>query len=103
MTNITDGILLATSQGVRIRLLIQPKASKTELIGPHNGALKIRLRAPPIEGRANEELVEFLADLFDLPKRSVEILRGETGRTKTVEIRGVSLEQTRKILNLSEG
>lgn len=90
----------ATSNGFRLRLLIQPKASKSEIVGPHNGALKIRIQAPPIEGRANEALIEFLSDIFHLPKRSIELLRGETGRTKTVEVTGLSFDKAKVILGI---
>lgn len=76
--------------GVRLRLLIQPKASKNEIVGPHNGALKIRIQAPPIEGRANEELIAFLSEVFDVPKRAVSVLKGETGRQKVVFIAGIT-------------
>lgn len=86
--------------GTRLRLLIQPKSSKSEIVGPHDGALKVRIAAPPIEGRANEELVEFLSDLLKIPKRDVVIAKGDTGRRKTVEILGLTPEQIKAKLLL---
>lgn len=86
--------------GVRLHLFIQPKSSKNEIIGPHNGLLKIKITAPPIDGRANEGLVEFLSDYFDIPKRDISILRGESGRNKTVELFGVSEQLVREKLQL---
>lgn len=83
----------ATKDGVRISLFVQPKASKNEIVGPHNGALKIRITAPPVDGKANECIIEFLAKKIGIPKRQVEILKGETGRTKSVLIIGASLAQ----------
>jgi uncharacterized protein (TIGR00251 family) len=76
---------------------VQPRASKDEIAGALDGALKIRLCAPPVENRANEALVAFLADLLKTPKSAVRIQSGEHGRNKRVEIRGVTRQQ---ILNL---
>lgn len=91
-----------TKDGIRISLFVQPKASKNEIIGPHNGALKIRITAPPVDGKANECIVEFLAKKIGVPKRQVEILKGETGRTKSVLIKGASLAQVTEALAYSK-
>ena len=72
---------------------VQPRASKNEIAGMMDGALKIRLCAPPIENRANEALVEFLSELLATPKSAVRIQSGEHGRNKRVEIRGVTRQQ----------
>ena len=72
---------------------VQPRASKDEIVGAMQGALKIRLRAPAIENRANEALVVFLAELLKRPKSAVRIQSGEHGRTKRVEIHGVTRQQ----------
>ena len=69
---------------------LQPRASRTEIIGEHDGALKIRLSAPPVDGAANAELVAFLAKLCGVPKQQVVIESGATGRRKRVRIRGVN-------------
>ncbi len=84
--------------GVRIRLLIQPKASKNEVLGPHNGEIRIRLTSPPVDGKANESLIGFLSDLFRVPKRDITIVRGATSRHKMVEIAGVDENQVEAIL-----
>lgn len=85
--------------GVRLHLFIQPKSSKNEIVGPHNGELKVKITAPPIDGRANEGLIEFLSDFFDLPKRAIVLVKGDTGRHKTVDILGVDLQQaTQRLL-----
>lgn len=62
---------------------MQPRASKTELAGVHEGCLKIRLAAPPVEGKANKECIRFLSKLFSLPKSSIVILQGQKSRHKT--------------------
>jgi uncharacterized protein (TIGR00251 family) len=72
---------------------VQPRASKDEIAGVIEGALRIRLQAPAVENRANEALVEFLAHLLKTPKSAVRILGGERSRTKRVEIRGVTKQQ----------
>lgn len=84
--------------GVRLHLFIQPKSSKNEIVGPHNGELKIKITAPPIDGRANEGLIEFLSDYLDIPKRSILLVKGETGRHKTIDLMGIELATARELL-----
>src|SRR2546421_1563666 len=69
---------------------VQPRASKDEIAGEMGGALKVRLRAPAVEDRANEALVEFLAQLLKTPRSAVRILSGERSRKKRIEIHGVT-------------
>ena len=76
---------------------VQPRASKNEIGGEMGGALKVRLRAPAVEDRANEALVEFLAVLLKTSRSAVSILSGERSRVKRIEIRGVTRQQ---VLNL---
>ena len=83
---------------VVIPVRVQPRASKDEIAGEMGGALKVRLRAPAIEGRANEALIEFLAQLLKTPKSAVRILSGERSRTKRLEIRGVTAQQILALL-----
>ena len=77
---------------------VQPRASKDEISGEMGGALKVRLRAPALEDRANEALVEFLAGLLKTSKSAVRILSGERNRTKRIEIRGVTRQQILALL-----
>ena len=72
---------------------VQPRASKDEIAGEMGGALKVRLRAPAVEDRANEALVDFLAQLLKTPRSAVRILGGERNRKKRLEIRGVTQQQ----------
>src|SRR2546427_12679940 len=78
---------------VTFLLRVQPRASKDEIAGELGGALKVRLRAPAVEDRANEALVEFLSELLKRPRSAVRILSGERSRTKRVEIHGVTRQQ----------
>ena len=72
--------------GITLTLHIQPGAKRSEVAGLHGDALKIRLAAPPIDGRANEALLRFIADSFDVPLRQVELLRGAQSRHKMVRV-----------------
>ncbi|UCD23003.1 MAG: YggU family protein [Gemmatimonadota bacterium] len=69
---------------------IQPGAKATEIVGWHGDAIKVRLRAPPVAGAANDELVRFLARQADVPLSAVTIVNGRTSRRKRVSIEGVS-------------
>lgn len=73
---------------ITLTLHIQPGAKKTEFAGLHGDALKIRLAAPPVDGKANEALVRFLADVLDLPKSAVTLKSGQTSRRKVLEVTG---------------
>jgi len=76
--------------GVTLELLIQPRASRTRVVGEHDGRLKLQLAAPPVDGEANAALVEFLASALRVRKADVAIARGDTGRRKTVRIAGAT-------------
>jgi uncharacterized protein len=84
--------------GVRIRVRVQPRASRTEIVGEHDGALRIRVAAPPVEGEANDALVRFLAKQLGVARRRIRIVSGETGRTKSVEVDGVAADAAREML-----
>ncbi len=75
---------------VTLELLVQPRASRTRAVGEHDGRLKLQLAAPPVDGEANAALVEFLAGALRVRKGDVVLLRGETGRRKTVKVVGVT-------------
>jgi uncharacterized protein (TIGR00251 family) len=68
-----------------------PNAPRNEIVGWLGDALKVKIHAPPVEGKANEALCEFLADAFGLPRRAVTVLRGDTSRQKLVQITGLTL------------
>ena len=82
--------LTADGDGVILRLHIQPGAKKTEVACEHGEALKIRLSAPPVDGKANACLIEFLAKQLGVAKSAVELLSGDTSRAKRVRVDGVT-------------
>jgi len=77
-----------------------PNAPRSEVIGWLGDALKIKVHAPPVEGRANEVLCEFLADTFGLPRRAVTVLRGDTSRQKVIRIAGLTLAEAKAKLGV---
>jgi uncharacterized protein (TIGR00251 family) len=87
-----------TPEGVIISLYIQPGASKTEVIGEHNGLLKIKIKAPPVDGKANEEVLRFLSKVLNVSKSQIEILKGDKSREKKVLVRSTEIEAVQKSL-----
>lgn len=75
-----------------------PNAPRSEVVGWLGDALKVKVHAPPVEGRANEVLREFLAERLGVPRRAVTVLRGDTSRQKLIRIDGLSLEQVKRIV-----
>jgi len=90
----------ATPSGIRLRLRIQPRASRSEVAGLHGELLRIRLAAPPVDGAANEELVRFLAGVLGVPARAVEVTSGHASRQKTVTVEGVTPAAAARALGL---
>jgi uncharacterized protein (TIGR00251 family) len=89
-----------TSTGIRLAIHVQPRASKTEVIGLHGDAIKIRLAAPPVEGAANNALVDFLAEALQVPRSSVAITAGHSARRKVVTVDGLTPAQAAQRLHL---
>jgi len=83
---------------VTFAVRVQPRASKNEIAGEIDGALRVRLQAPALEDRANQALVEFLARVLRTPKSAVRLLSGERSRNKRVEVRGVSAREIELLL-----
>jgi uncharacterized protein len=81
------------ADSARINVYVQPRASKTAVAGMHDGCVKIRLAAPPVDGAANAALIEFVADQLGIAKSRVRIAAGLTSRRKTIEVDGVTVEQ----------
>ncbi len=87
--------LRADGDSVVLTLHIQPGAKKTEVAGPHGEALKIRLAAPPVDGKANAELIRFLAATLGVPRKAIELLSGDSSRAKRLRVDGISLDLAR--------
>ena len=91
----------AKDKTVRFAVYAQPRASRTEVVGLHGEALRVRLAAPPVEGEANAELLSFLAKKLGVSKSALRIVKGERGRHKLVEVRGLDPKQIAKRLDPS--
>jgi hypothetical protein len=78
-----------TAKGVLLPVRAVPRAAKNEIQGVHGDALKVRLQAPPVEGKANQALIRFLSDALDIPRSQLSVASGETGRNKAVLITGL--------------
>lgn len=84
--------------GVALEILVQPRASRTRVVGEHDGRLKVQLAAPPVDGEANLALVAFLAEALGVRKADVAIARGDTGRRKTVRVAGADAAAVERAL-----
>jgi len=96
LRSLPDGSLL-------LNLLVQPRASRNELAGLHNDALKLRLTTPPVEGRANQAVISFLAKRLHLPKSALTIKNGQQSREKQVIISGCGEQTARELLGGEAG
>ncbi len=92
------GALHSTKDGVRLTVQVQPRAKETGWTGPHGAVLRVRVAAPPVNDKANQALIAFVAKTFGVAKGAVAIVRGERGRRKVLDVAGVSLEEARALL-----
>jgi uncharacterized protein len=83
---------------VTIKLRVQPRASRTEIVGEHAGAIKLRVAAPPVDGKANEECRRFLAKLLKVGATSIEIISGDSSREKVIRVSNMSAMRVREAL-----
>jgi len=79
--------------GIVIHVRVIPRAGRSEIAGTREGALLVRLKAPPVEGAANAELIELLADTFGVPRRNVSIASGATSKHKRVKVVGIAADR----------
>ena len=93
-------MITSTAEGVELTVRVIPRARTTEISGERDGALVVRVAAPPVEGAANDALVTFFAAALRVPRRAIRILSGERGRQKRIAIAGVT-EETIRALTVS--
>ena len=92
-----------TPHGTTFEVRVQPRARKNAILGEIGEALKIALTAPPIEGRANEACIEFLAEFLKVPRSSVTIAAGQTSRNKVVRVRGLTATEVADRVRVATG
>jgi uncharacterized protein (TIGR00251 family) len=91
-----------TGAGLEVRLHVQPRARRCEISGVFNGALKIKVTAPPVADAANRAIIEFFSTLLGISKSSLRILAGSKSRDKTLQIRGLSLHDFRERVGINK-
>ena len=91
-----------STEGVLIRLLIQPRASRTGMVGLYGDPprLKIRIAAPPVDGEANAELIAYLSKILRVPKSRLVLVRGQSGRSKEVRCVGFRADEIKSLLGI---
>lgn len=80
-------------ESLRFSIRVQPRASRNQVSGLFQGALRVRLTAPPVDDRANRQLIDFMSSLLEIPRRNIQISAGYTSRLKTLELTGLSLRE----------
>ena len=94
------GYLTETPDGVVLNVRAQPRSSRSGIDGLLGDAVKVRIRCAPVDGKANKELIETLADAFGLPKSAVEFKSGETSKTKRILLRGINAKQVQGVVEV---
>jgi hypothetical protein len=87
-----------TEKGAVLEIRVLPRSSRCEIAGVQDGALKIKLTAPPVEGKANKECVRFISDLLKIKKSAVSIIAGEKSKNKTILISGIKAKDVEKAI-----
>lgn len=88
---------------LHLRVVVHPGAGRSEVVGQHGDALKVRVAAPPVEGRANRAVIELVADLLGVKPAQVAVESGESSRTKRLQVRGVEPAEATRLLTASLG
>lgn len=96
--NTTKAYLRQATDGVLIQIHAAPNAKKTEIVGLHGDALKVRIHAPPVDGAANEELCRFFAQLLGVKQSAVSVAKGETSKSKTLSVTGLAFESAQNLI-----
>ena len=79
-----------------LKIKVEPRSSKPGVVGPYGDTLKVKLSSPPVEGKANKELIQLLAKEFGLPQKNVEIISGQSSKNKIVKLKGINRFDERK-------
>ena len=87
------------ADGVSFEVRVQPRSSKAEINGVHDGALRVRLTAPPVDGAANRQCIELFSRKMKVPKRAIRIASGASARRKRLKVLGMSMEEVKNILS----
>jgi uncharacterized protein (TIGR00251 family) len=97
------GPIEPTGDGVRLQIRVVPRASRTEVVGVQKNAIRIRLKAAPVDGAGNQELLRYLAEALQVPRAQVHLGAGDKGRRKLILVSGTTVERVRANLGLPVG
>ena len=92
-------MIRTTATGVELDVRVIPRSKKTTVDGERDGAILVRLAAPPVEGAANDALIRYFSEAFRIPRHAVRIVSGERGRRKRVALEGVAAHSVRKLID----
>jgi uncharacterized protein (TIGR00251 family) len=84
--------------GVNISILAQPRSSKSEIAGMHDGCLKVRISSPPVDGHANDALIKFFSKILKVPKSDISIVKGDRSKRKKINIKGADINSITGII-----
>ena len=94
------GFITSTKDGIQLNLRVSPGAKRTSIEGPYGeSAVRLKVAAPPVDGKANAEVERFLASLLGIPRSDVAVIRGSSSRDKVVLVRGLEQAETRQLLS----
>ena len=93
-----EWVMMMADIETRLTVRVQPNAVRNMLLDLNDGVLRVKIKAPPVEGKANRELVDFLSDVLGTRKSNFEIIKGRTGRNKVITIYGIGQDQLMKML-----
>ena len=85
--------IFETDQGLLLNIFVSPRSSKNQIVGMYDGRLKIMIKSPPVDGKANELLIKYVADVFSTPKQSVSIKKGISSKRKQLLVKGITREE----------
>ncbi len=91
--------LVAAKDGCVITVKVTPRAAKSEIVGAEAEWLRVRVKAPPVDGKANAALIAFFADIFNLPKKNVSVVAGQTARLKRVRVDGITADAVTRFIS----
>ena len=95
-------VISAVAGGIRLQIRVMPRASKATVAGVRDGRLIVRVNAAPVDGAANDAVVDLLSSVLDLPRRAINIVSGHTAREKTIVVAGITEADARQRLGISE-
>ncbi len=92
------GVYKKSKEGIMLSIKVIPRASKSEIVGILNDSIKLKIKSPPVDGKANNEIIRFFSELFDIPKRDVSIVKGSSSSHKILLLLGVKEDEIKRFL-----